>query len=117
MAGAGNALTIRIGLIFGGKSAEHEVSLQAARNISGCAGPTAIRGGADRHRLLALDQDTPSAIANFGGMADRLARVVYVHRIVMSRMHVGAILPRSRMTNSSVSHVQQDSDGWCARSI
>ncbi|ATB56814.1 D-alanine-D-alanine ligase A [Xanthomonas citri pv. fuscans] len=108
---------IRVGLIFGGKSAEHEVSLQAARNISGCAGPTAIRGGADRHRLLALDQDTPSAIANFGGMADRLARVVYVHRIVMSRMHVGAILLRSRMTNSSVSHVQQDSDGWCARSI
>ncbi len=59
--------TIRVGLIFGGRSAEHEVSLQSARNISGCAGPAALRGSADRHRLLALDQDAPSAIANFGG--------------------------------------------------
>nr|WP_179119444.1 hypothetical protein [Xanthomonas axonopodis]WVK06339.1 hypothetical protein KWH09_20525 [Xanthomonas campestris pv. olitorii] len=41
--------------------------------------------------LLALDQDARHATANFGGMADRFARVVYVDRIVMARMHVGAI--------------------------
>lgn len=33
----------------------------------------------------------PLRISGGGGMADRFARVVYVDRIVMARMHVGAI--------------------------
>ncbi|CEJ44267.1 hypothetical protein XAB3213_250020 [Xanthomonas citri pv. bilvae] len=83
--------TIRVGLIFGGKSAEHEVSLQSARNILDALDPQRFEPvliGIDcsrwtRTRLM------PLRIS--GGMADRFARVVYVDRIVMARMHVGAI--------------------------
>ncbi|ASK95097.1 D-alanine--D-alanine ligase [Xanthomonas campestris pv. merremiae] len=54
--------TIRVGLIFGGKSAEHEVSLQSARNILDALDPQrfeAVLIGIDcsrwtRTRLLPL---------------------------------------------------------------
>lgn len=82
--------TIRVGLIFGGKSAEHEVSLQSARDILDALDPRRFEPvliGIDcsrwtRTRVMPL---------RISGMADRFARVVYVDRIVMARMHVGAI--------------------------
>ncbi|KAB0534899.1 D-alanine--D-alanine ligase [Xanthomonas cissicola] len=68
--------TIRVGLIFGGKSAEHEVSLQSARNILDALDPRRFEPvliGIDcsrwtRTRLM------PLRISG-GRMADRFARV------------------------------------------
>lgn len=84
--------TIRVGLIFGGKSAEHEVSLQSARDILDALDPQRFEPvliGIDCSRWTKT-RVMPLRISG-GGMADRFARVVYVDRIVMARMHVGAI--------------------------
>ena len=62
-------MKIRVGVLFGGKSAEHEVSVQSARNVVDAMDPEkyeVVLIGIDRRGRWRLDGDARALLADSG---------------------------------------------------